>query len=72
MGKEQNAAVGRKERHLPPTTTLSSELLSITPSFSILSDDKSKASSKKTPPHRAIWSFLLQKTVSSPVLKVIQ
>jgi hypothetical protein len=41
-------------------------------SFSILSDNRSKASSKTIPPHSAIWSFLLQMTVSSPVLKVIQ
>jgi len=41
-------------------------------SFSILSDDRSKASSKTIPPHSAIESFLLQMRVSSPVLKVIQ
>ena len=41
-------------------------------SFSILSDDRSKASSKTIPPHSAIQSFLLQMRVSSPVLKVIQ
>ena len=41
-------------------------------SFSILSDDRSKASSKMIPPHSAIQSFLLQMRVYSPVLKVIQ
>jgi len=41
-------------------------------SFSILSDDSSKASSKTMSPHSAIKSFLLQMRVSSPVLKVIQ
>ena len=40
--------------------------------ISNLSNDRSKASSKKIPPHSAIYSFLLQLTVSSPVLKVIQ
>ena len=37
-----------------------------------LSNDRSKASSKTIPPYSAIYSFLLQLTVSSPVLKVIQ
>ena len=37
-----------------------------------LSNNRSKASSKTIPPHSAIYSFLLQLTVSSPVLKVIQ
>jgi len=41
-------------------------------SFSIPSDDRSKASSKTTTPHSAIQSFLLEMSVSSPVLKVIQ
>ena len=41
-------------------------------SFSILSQDRSKASSKTMPPHSAIQSFLLQMRVSSPVFKVIQ
>jgi len=41
-------------------------------SFSILSDDRSKASSKTMPPHSAIQSLLFQMRVSSPVLKVIQ
>ena len=40
-------------------------------SFSILSDDRSKASSKTMPPHSAIQSLLLQMRISSPVLKVI-
>ena len=40
--------------------------------ISNLSNDRSKASSKTIPPHSAIYSFLLQLTVSSPVLKVIQ
>ena len=39
---------------------------------SILSDDRSKASSKTIPPHSSIQSFLLQMKVPSPVLKVIQ
>ena len=41
-------------------------------SFSILSDDRSKASSKTMPPHSAIQSLLLQMRISSPVLKDIQ
>ena len=41
-------------------------------SFSILSDDRSKASSKTMPPHSAIQNLLLQMRISSPVLKVIQ
>ena len=41
-------------------------------SFSILSDDRSKASSKTMPPYSAIQSLLLQMRMSSPVLKVIQ
>ena len=41
-------------------------------SFSILSDDRFKASSKTIPPHSAIQSFLLQMRVSSPILKVTQ
>ena len=40
--------------------------------FSLLSDDRSKASSKTIPPHGAIQSLLFQMRVSSPVLKVIQ
>ena len=38
----------------------------ISSSFSILSDDRIKTSSKTIPPHRAIQSFLLQMRVSSP------
>jgi hypothetical protein len=38
----------------------------------IHSYDTSKASSKASCPHSAILSFLLQMTVSSPFLKVIQ
>jgi hypothetical protein len=41
-------------------------------SFSSLSYDRSKASSKANSPHSAIQSFLLQMRVSSPFLKVIQ
>ena len=41
-------------------------------SFSSLSYDGSKASSKASSPHSAIQSFLFQMTVSSPFLKVIQ
>ena len=49
-----------------------SYFISFIHSFSILSDDRSKASSKTMPPHSAIQSFLLQMRVSSPVLKVVQ
>ena len=41
-------------------------------SFSSLSYDRSKASSKASSPHSAIQSFLLQMRLSSPFLKVIQ
>ena len=41
-------------------------------SFSILSDDRSKASSKTMPSYSAMQSLLLQMRISSPVLKVIQ
>ena len=41
-------------------------------SFSILSDDKSKTSSKTMPPYSAMQSLLLHMRISSPVLKVIQ
>ena len=41
-------------------------------SFTSLSYDRSKASSKASSPHSAIQSFLFQMTVSSPFLKVIQ
>ena len=47
-------------------------ILLLTHSFSILSDDRSKASSKTIPPHSAIQSLLLQMRISSLVLKVIQ
>ena len=40
--------------------------------FSVLSDDRSKASSKTILPHSAIQSLLFQMRVSPPVLKVIQ
>jgi len=40
-------------------------------SFSILSDDRSKASSKTMPPYSAMQSLLLQMRISSPVLKII-
>jgi len=50
-------------------TTLPSTLIH---SFSSLSYDKSKASSKAGSPHSAIQSFLFQMKVSSPFLKVIQ
>jgi hypothetical protein len=49
-----------------------SSLTSFIHSFSILSADRSKASSKTIPPHSAIQSFLLQMRISSPVFKVIQ
>ena len=41
-------------------------------SFSILSDDRSKASSKTMPPYSAMQSLLLQMRISSPDLKAIQ
>ena len=41
-------------------------------SFSSLSYDRSKASSKSSSPHSAIYSFRLQMTVSSLFLKVIK
>jgi hypothetical protein len=41
-------------------------------SFSSLSYDRSKASSKAKSPHSAIQSFLFQMRVSSPFFKVIQ
>ena len=41
-------------------------------SFSSLSYDRSKASSKASSPHSASQSFLFQMRVSSPFLKVIQ
>ena len=41
-------------------------------SFSSLSYDRSKTSSKANSPHSAIQSFLFQMRVSSPFLKVIQ
>jgi len=41
-------------------------------SFSSLSYDRSKASSKASSPHSAIQSFLFQMRVSSPFLKVIK
>ena len=41
-------------------------------SFSSLSYDRSKASSSASSPYKAIQTFLLQITVSSPFLKVIQ
>jgi hypothetical protein len=41
-------------------------------SFSSLSYDRSKASSKVSSPHSAIQSFLFQMRLSSPFLKVIQ
>ena len=41
-------------------------------SFSSLSYDRSKASSRATSPHSAIQSFLLQMRILSPFLKVIQ
>jgi len=45
--------------------------LEIIHSFSSLSYDRSKASSKASSPHSAIQSFLLQMRVSSPFLKDI-
>jgi hypothetical protein len=53
-----------KRLNLHPNTSIHS--------FSSLSDDKSKASSKASSPYSAIQSFLFQMRVSSPFLKVIQ
>ena len=47
-------------------------LMTVTHSFSSLSYDRSKASSKASSPYSAIQSFLFQMRVSSPFLKVIQ
>jgi len=62
--------------NLSPTTMLNNNtyqfLKDVIHSFSNLSDDRSKASSKTMPPHSAIQSLLLQMRISSPVLKVIQ
>ena len=55
-----------------PYQTWTYKTFSLYYSFSSLSDDRSKASSKTIPPHSAIQSLLLQMRVSSPVLKVIQ
>ena len=41
-------------------------------SFSSLSCDRFKASSKASSPHSTTWSFLLQMRLSSPFLKLIQ
>ena len=62
--------------HIPETSHVPrgyifAAILCFIHSFSILSDDRSKASSKTIPQHSAIYSFLLQMRVSSPVLKVI-
>ena len=56
----------------PISTIIISYIYRHSSSFSNLSDDMSKASSKTVPPHSAIESFLLQMIASSPVLKVIQ
>ena len=53
----------------PRTETVQSSFIH---SLSILSDDRSKASSKAMPPYSAMQSLLLQMRISSPVLKVIQ
>ena len=45
---------------------------SFIPSFSSLSYDRFKASSKASSPHSAIQSFRFQMRASSPFLKVIQ
>ena len=41
-------------------------------SFSVLSDDRTKASSEMIPPHSANQSFLLQMRLSSPVLNNVR
>ena len=65
-------AIGKKRRALYLKNKVLSPRYSFIHSFSILSDDRSKASSKTMPPHSAIQSLLLQMRISSPVLKVIQ
>jgi len=47
-------------------------IINVIHSFSSLSYDRSKASSKTSSPHSAIQSFLFQMRVSSPFLNVIQ
>ena len=54
------------------TRAFASFIHSFIHSFSILSDDRSKASSKTMPPYSAMQSLLIQMRISSPVLKVIQ
>jgi hypothetical protein len=41
-------------------------------SFNSLSYDRSKTSSKASSPHSAMYSFLLQMTVSTPIIKFIR
>ena len=59
------------KRSMSPKTGGTRQQRKFIHSFSILSDDRSKASSKTMPPHSAIQSLLLQMRISSPVLKVI-
>ena len=55
-----------------PNPSKSTQSWGVAPhSFSSLSYDRSKASSKSSSPHSAIQSFLFQMRVSSPFLKVI-
>ena len=53
-------------------TSISFPVTLLIHSFSILSDDRSKASFKTMPPYSALQSLLLQMRISSPVFKVIQ
>ena len=61
----------KQHPHVPYKLHFSSTFPNIH-SFSSLSYDRSKASSKASSPHSAIQSFLFQMRVSSPFLKVIQ
>ena len=60
------------QNYIPHTLSTATTVLFTIHSFSILSDDRSKASSKTMPPYSAMQSLLLQMRISSPVLKVIQ
>ena len=63
---------GTLERQFPPSAASLNQPVLYLHSFSSLSHDRSKASSKASSPGSAIQSFLLQIRVSSPFLKVVQ
>jgi hypothetical protein len=58
--------------YIENTDPINPKCLTLIHSFSSLSYDTSKASSKASSPHNAIQRFLFQMRVSSPFLKVIQ